>query len=143
MTAPLSPDAIQAEIEAVMRGEQAEATFKGTNDPSAPHPITIRVVPVKTTNGARPDGLKDDAPQDVGFSFAVAEADLEIETTHLSPEQIAAVHQILWMAGTDDWMDYSHLLTHDAARIKGGDRLALRFSSATKGARVVGEILAV
>ena len=136
MTAPLSHDAIQAEIEAVLRGEQADATFNSSKSRA----LVIRVVPVKTTNGARPDGLKDDAPQDVGFSFAVAEADLEIDTTHLSPQQIAAVHQVLWMAGTDDWMDYSHLLTHDAAEIKAGETLALRFSSAAKGARVVGGI---
>jgi|GEM_PF-3707152 len=141
MTTTPSHDAIQAEIEAVMRGEQAEAMFTGTNDPPAPNPITIRVVPVKTTGGARPDGLKDDAPKDVGFSFAVAEADLEVDTTNLSPQQIAAVHQVLMMAGTDDWMDYSHLLAHDVAKIKAGETLALRFSSAAKGARVMGEIL--
>ncbi len=137
MTATPAHEAIQAEIEAVMRGEQAEATFISSKSSA----LVIRVVPVKTTNGARPDGLKDDAPKDVGFSFAVAEADLEVDTTHLSPQQIAAVHQILWMAGTDDWMDYSHLLTHDAAQIKAGETLALRFSSAAKGARVVGEVL--
>ncbi len=137
MTTIPSHDAIQAEIEAVMRGEQAEAKFISPKSSK----LVIRVVPVKTTNGARPDGLKDDAPKDVGFSFAVAEADLEVDTTNLSQQQIAAVHQVLMMAGTDDWMDYSHLLTHDAAKIKAGETLALTFSSSAKGARVVGDIL--
>lgn len=137
MTSIPSHDAIQGEIDAVMRGEQADANFTS----SPPGKYAVRVVPIKTTGGARSDGLKDDAPKDVGFSFAVAEAELRLDTTHMSANQIAAAHQVLWEAGTDDWMEYSHLLTHDAAKIKAGETLALTFSSSAKGARVVGEIL--
>jgi len=138
MTGIPSHDAIQAEIDAVMRGEQADANFTS----SPPGKYAVRVVPIKTTGGARADGLKDDAPEDVGFSFAVAEAELRVNTTHMCATQISAVHQVLLEAGTDDWMEYSHLLKHDAAQIKAGETLALSFSSSAKGARVVGEILA-
>ena len=104
---------------------------------------SLRVRPVKISAPHRPDGLKTDAPKDVGFTFEAAEAHIEIEASALSRPQLESVHRILWEAGTDDWMDYSHFGAVEAHQLNPDDILALRFSSAYKGARIINELLAV
>jgi hypothetical protein len=102
--------------------------------------VSVRVRAVRTSAPGRPDGLRDDVAGDPGFSFEAALAQLEIDVPGLSPAERSAVHERLWLAGTDDWMDYSHLGTYDGSGIAEDDTLALQFSSAAKGARVVADV---
>ena len=103
-------------------------------------PTPVSVVPIKTSAPRRPDGLRADIDYDPGFSFAVAEALLVVSAAELTRAQLDTVHNILWMAGTDDWLDYSHFTINDATCIANGENLTLTFSSAQKAAHVVLEI---
>lgn len=102
----------------------------------------IRVVPVKTTEGRRPDGLREDAPENPGFSFAVAEGLIELNRTRVSDAQFEQMHRILWEAGTDDFMDYSQLNQFEATAVPADATVALSFSSAGKAASVIVKLLA-
>ena len=106
----------------------------------ADHATPVTVVPIKISAPRRPDGLRFDIDGDPGFSFAVAEAMLVVSASELNRVQLDTIHHILWMAGTDDWLDYSHFATKDSTRIASRDQLRLTFSSAKKAARVVVEI---
>jgi len=84
-----------------------------------------------------PSGLKPRIP-DPGFSFETAKALLVVSTNSLPPDTLERLHQVLFAEGTDDWMDYSHF----GGTPKPGDELGLSFSSASKGAAALGEVLA-
>lgn len=102
---------------------------------------SLRVIPLKTSGPRRPDGLKEEIQGNPGFSFAVAEASLEITASRLDTQEIEVVHRVLWEAGMDDWMDYSHFSTRDAREITSSAVLELTFSSAYKAAGVILDVL--
>lgn len=132
-----SRDHIESLVNQILKGELPELALPE----AAAHP-PIRVVPVKTTDGARPDGLREDVKVDPGFSFAVAEGSIEVDRKHLDDAQFETWHRILWEAGTDDWMDYSHLNQFEAIAVPRDATVALSFSSAGKAATVIVKLLA-
>ncbi|MGZ3418297.1 MAG: hypothetical protein ACXWUG_07240 [Polyangiales bacterium] len=101
----------------------------------------LRIVPLRTSGSRRPDGLRDSAPKNPGFGSAVTEVALEVDTSRLSRAQLAAVHAVLSRAGTDDWMNYSHLDAHDPALVPNNATLGLTFSSEHKGADVLTDVI--
>lgn len=101
-------------------------------------PTGLSIDPIKTSGGRRPDGLRDDAPANPGFSFAVAELALVIDTTKLTAAQVSEVHAVLFAAGSDDWMGYSHFGMREPSI---GEELGLTFSSGYKGVGVVEDVL--
>lgn len=132
----LSHEAIQALVNRLLKGELPRIELPdGASRPS------IAVIPVKTSGGRRPDGLRDDAPENPGFSFAVAEALIEVDRKTLSDDQFARIHRILWEAGTDDFMDYSHLNQFEPDAVPKDAIVALSFSSAAKAANIIAKLL--
>ncbi|MCB9854020.1 MAG: hypothetical protein H6819_13040 [Phycisphaerales bacterium] len=129
---------IESLVNQILKGELPQLTL-----PEGAAPPIIRVIPIKTTGGARPDGLRDDVQGDPGFSFAVAEGLIEVSRRDLDTGQFEKVHRVLWEAGTDDWMDYSHLNQFEASAVPKDAKVALSFSSASKAAGVISRILAV
>ncbi len=133
----LSHEEIQALVNRLLKGELPRIDLPdGAARPS------IAIIPVKTTGGRRPDGLREDVKTDPGFSFAVAEALIEVDRKSLSDEQFERVHRILWEAGTDDFMDYSHLNQFDPHDVPPDATVALSFSSAAKAANIIVKLLA-
>ena len=122
-------------ISGVLTGTPATATLLGA-DPD----WLVRVRCTKPSGDQRPDGLRDDVEGDPGFSFAVAEAILEVRGAALNDAQRTAVHKILWHAGTDDFIDYSHFGYFEPTQLDPSDDLAILFSSAAKAAGVAKEL---
>ncbi|MCG8409507.1 MAG: hypothetical protein MI923_30245 [Phycisphaerales bacterium] len=128
---------IEELMKQILKGEKIEHLFSDSNSKGS---ILVRTI--KASGDQRPDGLREDIDHDPGFSFAVAEASLEVDSTKLDQARLEAVHRILWEAGTDDWMDYSHLAVYEVKNIPVGDKLGLTFSSAHKGSRVIVDLMA-
>ncbi len=101
-------------------------------------PIRIRIL--ETSGGHRPDGLREDAPTNTGFSVAVASAALVVDRERLDSATLARVHSTLVSEGSDDWMEYSHLC-RDPALHPEDLELGLMFSSAHKGAAALSDVL--
>jgi len=137
MPDPHSREHLESIISRLLKGELPEIRLP---DSAASAPICVR--PLKTTGGARPDGLREDVTIDPGFSFAVSEGLIEVDRAQLDEAQFERVHRILWEAGTDDWMDYSHIHQFDAEGVPGNATVALSFSSAGKAANVLVKVLA-
>jgi hypothetical protein len=125
---------VDAAIAGLMRHGGPALVIRSEGAPSA-----LTVVPLTNTGGKRPDGLRDDAPADAGFGFEVAHVALEVAGAQLSRAQLEAVHDVLFVWGCDDWMDYSHLTS--AQNVPDGAELGIRFSSAPKGASMIVEVL--
>ena len=115
-------------VNRVLTGESKRVVL-----PEESAPARVVVVPVKSTGGRRPDGLREDVVGDPGFSFAVGEGMIEVDSSLLNTEQFEQVHRILWEAGTDDFMDYSELMNFDAKDVAAGTTVCLSFSSSQKG----------
>lgn len=135
MNTDLPQEQVAETIDAVLRGQPTEATLL-----AAPEGWLLRVRCTKSSQGQRPDGLREDAPADPGFSFAVAEGMLELRPTDLDDARREAVHRILWMAGTDDWNEYSHLSQYESADLPPSETLALLFSSTAKATAIVASL---
>lgn len=133
-----SREQIEMQVTRLLKGEIGRLGF-----PAGMEPPPIAVIATKTSGGKRPDGLRDDVTEDPGFSFAVAEGLIELDRSNLSSEQFAASHRILWEAGTDDWMDYSHLGNFEADAVPVNDKPCLLFSSAAKAANVISKLLSI
>lgn len=137
MSGTMSREQIQESVNQVLRGDLKHLVI-----PDDGNPPFVSVIPIKTTDGSRPDGLREDVKEDVGFSFAVAEAYIEVDRTQLTDEQFRDIHRILWEAGTDDWMDYSELNHFEPEDVPGRAKLLLSFSSAAKATTVIVKLLA-
>lgn len=127
---------IEELLNQILKGGTTEVAL---SDHNSCHSILVRTI--KASGNRRPDGLREDIEYDPGFSFAVAEAMIEVDSTKLDQTRLESVHRILWEAGTDDWMDYSHFMTHEARDIPAGDKLGLTFSSARKGSGVMIDLM--